>query len=411
MEEELQKQIKVGLVSHLVRDTNLGCCALAVSNISIMDRVFSNLDIYPLYRVILAEPEDELNLEKYISLDGVTKFSFEAMTYPRPKRLIAHPSELKHSEAFKDLDLLIDLCGGDGYTDNYGLKRLIAESVPVIGARQNGVPVVFAPQTIGPFKSGVGKVVAKYVLGQLSGLYVRDGASYRCCEDLGLQKISHKVIDVAFALPYKPAAKSGSKIRVGLNVSGLLYCGGYNHNNYFGLSFDYASFINNLITRMIEHENVELVLVPHVINETDPVDDDYLISKELEAKYPGVQCAPRFTTASEAKSYISGLNFFIGSRMHSTIAAVSCGVPVVPVGYSRKFSGLFDTLEYPYYIDATGETTEAEAIDKIEHWFSYPSSLHEAIDHSAEIISSGLNRYEESFKSLINHVVSPQSHG
>ena len=45
--------------------------------------------------------------------------------------------------------------------------------------------------------------------------------------------------------------------------------------------------------------------------------------------------------------------------MHACIAAYSTGVAVVPVAYSRKFSGLFEgTLDYPYLIPVKGMSTD-----------------------------------------------------
>ena len=58
----------------------------------------------------------------------------------------------------------------------------------------------------------------------------------------------------------------------------------------------------------------------------------------------------------EAKSHISGMDFFIGSRMHACIAAYSSGVPVFPLGYSRKFTGLFaEKLGYGRGADLAGQ--------------------------------------------------------
>jgi len=71
--------------------------------------------------------------------------------------------------------------------------------------------------------------------------------------------------------------------------------------------------------------------VSHVISERFVVEDDYRIAQKLAEEFPGTIVAPRFRNSSEAKSYISGLDFFCGSRMHACIAAFSSGVPVVPV--------------------------------------------------------------------------------
>jgi polysaccharide pyruvyl transferase WcaK-like protein len=88
-------------------------------------------------------------------------------------------------------------------------------------------------------------------------------------------------------------------------------------------------------------------------------EDDARASATLAAEFPGTVLAPAFTSPSEAKTYIAGLDFFAGARMHACIAAFSSGVPVVPMAYSRKFEGLFGTLGYGRTVDCTTETAEA----------------------------------------------------
>ena len=44
--------------------------------------------------------------------------------------------------------------------------------------------------------------------------------------------------------------------------------------------------------------------------------------------------------------------------MHACIGALSAGTPVVPVAYSRKFSGLFGLLGYDHVLPMHGTTKE-----------------------------------------------------
>ena len=46
----------------------------------------------------------------------------------------------------------------------------------------------------------------------------------------------------------------------------------------------------------------------------------------------------------ELKGYISQCRFFIGARTHATIAAYSCGIPTLVVGYSVKSKGIAKDL-------------------------------------------------------------------
>ena len=63
------------------------------------------------------------------------------------------------------------------------------------------------------------------------------------------------------------------------------------------------------------------------------------------------------------------MDFFMGARMHSTIAAFSSEVPVFPMAYSRKFNGLFaDTLQYPYMADMKTQSN-AEILANIKQCY------------------------------------------
>ena len=60
---------------------------------------------------------------------------------------------------------------------------------------------------------------------------------------------------------------------------------------------------------------------------------------------------------SEIKGIIGSCDFFIGSRMHACIAALSQGIPTVGIAYSHKFIGVFDSI-------GSGETViDARALD------------------------------------------------
>src|SRR3546814_5142573 len=56
---------------------------------------------------------------------------------------------------------------------------------------------------------------------------------------------------------------------------------------------------------------------------------------------------------------MSSLDYLVAGRMHACIAAFSSGTPVMPVAYSRKFSGLFGTLGYDFLLPVRGMDTQA----------------------------------------------------
>lgn len=384
----------VGLVSHLVRDYNLGCSALAVSHVAILDSLFERHGMSVEYRVILPEDSEIGDYAAFTSLDGITENPSTYRTWPRLKQMVRRPRLLTTMDSFSGCDLVVDLCGGDGYTDNYGLPRLVAESVPAVVCSRSSIPMIFGPQTIGPFSTTLGRIVARNVLNRVDAVFVRDGQSLSCCRVLRIRGRVEEAIDVAFSLPFERRHQDNGLFNIGVNVSGLLYSGGYDGKNYFGLSFSYEEFVHRLIDELVSRPDTIVHLVPHVIAPDGGVDDDYAACERIRERFPSVELPERFISASAAKSYISSMDFFTGARMHATIAAISSGVPVIPVAYSRKFSGLYESLEYPYLIDAKGQISVDDAIEQFNRYLGEVEAMRKCVDRARPIYESKLADYE-----------------
>jgi len=258
-------------------------------------------------------------------------------------------------------DLMIDIGGGDSFSDIYGGARLKRMFFLKFATHLARTPLVMAPQTVGPFTKTTSKLLARISMKLCAIVASRDAKSTQAARDLGCTSVI-EACDVAMRLPYDPPApRTGGPVKVGINVSGLLMGGGYTGKNEFGLQMDYPRLMRDLITWFQAHaDGCEVHLVPHVIVNEGPMvgEDDYRASQKLAEEFPGTVLAPKFASPSEAKTYIAGLDFFMGARMHACIGAFSSGVPVVPMAYSRKFEGLFGTLGYNRTVDCTSQSAD-----------------------------------------------------
>lgn len=259
-----------------------------------------------------------------------------------------------------DADIVASMAGGDSFSDIYGLGRLLYVSLPQFLALALGKKMLVLPQTIGPFKGVVAKVIAKTILRRAVLIYSRDREGVAETQKLiGSSANDEKVrfcYDVGFVLdPVRPNnmglqfynRKEKERPLVGLNISGLLYMGGYSRDNMFGLKIDYKELIPDLVDLMIRKHDSAVMLVPHVFGadgESDSVvcQDVYSFLKE---RYGGrLLIADGEYNQSEIKYIIGLCDFFIGSRMHACIAALSQNVPTVSIAYSSKFLGVMKTI-------------------------------------------------------------------
>lgn len=294
----------------------------------------------------------------------------------------------------KQADYILDIGEGDSFSDIYGKERFVSINLPKKLFRLLRKKQLLLPQTIGPFNNERIAKEARKSIEKSNFVMARDRMSYNYVLENTSQKKVEELIDVAFFMPYNKKPFDSSTINVGLNISSLMWHGGYTQNNQFGFNFSYKEVTERIIDFFLANPNVQLHLVPHVVLPDSDVENDYEISKFLFNKYntEKITLAPFFLDPIEAKSYISGLDFFTGARMHACIAAFSSGVPVYPIAYSRKFNGLFvETLQYPYLGDLVNQSSD-DFFGGLEYAFSHKEELKSKIENSLETIVAP--RYE-----------------
>ena len=117
-------------------------------------------------------------------------------------------------------------------------------------------------------------------------MLTRDRQSYEWVKLNTQQKNVFEVIDVAFFMPYTRMNFDKSQIHVGLNVSALLWNGGYTKNNQFNLKVDYPNLIRSIIDQFVSIPNVVLCLIPHVIGPDEGgAENDYWVATRIYQSY------------------------------------------------------------------------------------------------------------------------------
>lgn len=279
----------------------------------------------------------------------------------------------RHNTCLKEIietDIIADITGGDSFSDIYGMRRFVLGFLHKWLMLFYGKPLVMLPQTYGPFKRSIARRLAMYILRRAEVIYCRDkkGVGY-VCNLIGKHNVDGRVRfcpDVAFVLdsrePEQLSIEPSTNIRgqnstvVGLNVSGLLFNGGYNRDNMFGLKSNYRELIYAVIKMLLKDRNVAVLLIPHVFPpvglevESDP-EACSKVFWEMNRKYKGRIFLVQGEYNQNQIKYIVGLcDFFIGSRMHSCIAALSQCVPAVGLAYSDKFEGVFETAQNEQHV-------------------------------------------------------------
>jgi polysaccharide pyruvyl transferase WcaK-like protein len=332
-----------------MNSSNLGVGALTLANIAIVEEAARKAEVVPEFVILgWSDPNPD-----YFERDDIEVVRLRLKDF-------GNPIDGLYGQ-LRACDLVLDIGAGDSFADIYGLKRyltVLGSKILTLLARR---PLILSPQTFGPFEKAWVRKLSLMVIQRAEVVASRDDLSTQFLRDMGFAKPIVEASDVALRLPFKPPDRrngSAERIRVGINVSGLLFNGGYSRNNMFGLRAPYADCIRELLRWLDTDSRFETHLVAHVISDNFEVEDDYRTNLKLAKEFPNVVLAPKFGDPIEAKSYVAGMDFFSGARMHACIAAFSTGVPVLPMAYSRKFAGLFSSIGYDVIADCREEGAE-----------------------------------------------------
>ncbi|MBD3317470.1 MAG: hypothetical protein GF344_16900 [Chitinivibrionales bacterium] len=252
--------------------------------------------------------------------------------------------------------------GGDSFSDIYGIRRFLYVAMPQILVLLTGRPLVILPQTIGPFTNPFCRLAAQWILRRAAVVYARDHEGVRYCNERILRKTdgvkAEFCYDMGFVVEKERETKeyrrfvekmrNGCEALVGVNMSGLLHIGGYNRRNMFGLKSDYTGLMIEITESLLVRDGVKVMLVPHVLGADNPESDivacNALVARLGERRKSDVLMPPLPYDQRGVKRYIAKCDFFIGSRMHACIAALSQNVPAVGIAYSDKFAGVMGSL-------------------------------------------------------------------
>ena len=389
------RPIRVCLILHSTRSDNFGVGALTIAEVAILRDISKRLGReIEITALDWADPR-----APYVRGPDITVQDLRGRSIVDPRGYFAQA---------RRADLVLDIGAGDSFADIYGGKRLSRMFALKYLTHLAGTPLVIAPQTVGPFTRGTSSALARRSMQRAAILATRDSLSTEAARSMGVTRDIIEASDVALRLPYDPPTpRSSGPVRVGLNVSGLLMGGGYTGKNEFGLKSDYPGLMRTLIRWFLDHpDGCEVHLVPHVFapqGQPPNGEDDAAANDALAKEFPGVILAPRFTDPSEAKSYIAGLDFFAGARMHACIAAFSSGVPVVPMAYSRKFEGLFGTLGYTWTVDCTSEAPK-DLLAKLQTGYTQRAELAEEAAGAYALGRQKLGIYELALETEIAKV-------
>lgn len=328
----------------------------------------------------------------------------------------------------RSLDAILDISGGDSFSDIYGDWRFRAVLMPKRLAIAARVPLILLPQTYGPFDAPQSQEQARELMLGARMIWARDARSLDVASVVlgqDFDPVRHKAgVDVAFGLPAcepcgRETLESISRFTsqdgavFGLNVSGLLFNRNPKLESEFNLKVDYRKLVAEMARRLLGVEQSRLLLISHVATPCAEAEDDLDACRAAFAQLPRALqertlVVDPMPDPMQVKWVIGQCDWFCGTRMHSCIAGLSQSIPTATIAYSDKSLGVFECADAGDWVfDARYENAE-EILSGILRTVSERGGMRERLRNVAPHIQ---NVWREQFQSLMTAIQPPSGIG
>lgn len=281
------------------------------------------------------------------------------------------PGEIRAEvNAIYAADAVVSLGGGylNGKNNLGGDLNVYYLLLPVRLAERLGKPVIFAPQSYGPFGNAHQARWARTALNKTDLIMVREQTSMEILTKLGVRpELLHKTVDSGFAFQVADQPDAISRFNIGKNVKVV----GMTARRWLSQKQQtvYEKALAKTIDYIHTHYKMRVMLIPQV---TSPfqADDDRIVEKRIagycQKATPIV--VDELLSHTTLKAMYSKLDYLIGTRFHSVIFGLISGVPSIAIEYEHKTGGIMHDLKMDDWvrkIDAVNAKDLCDLFDKL----------------------------------------------
>jgi len=253
---------------------------------------------------------------------------------------------------------------------------LFTKAWDVLIAKFFGRNIIMFPNSVGPFRTIVGKSLIKTSLNNYDYIFVRENISFGIVESLKLKCKSILTSDSAILLPLKENCLYDI-VKNSIGVCPGVYAGGIPDKKLNIYINAHAEALDDAIERY----DVTVYFLPHYIRgfEFDDLDTCNKIMSTMKNKSKAKLII--IDNVADFKCVLNKMEVVISSKMHPAVFSTSEGTPTVCIAYDHKQIGFFDVIGMPDCLISIQDVNYARLWNNLVHVYENRAIIRDKLNN------------------------------
>ena len=258
----------------------------------------------------------------------------------------------------------------------------------VLIAKSMGKPVVMFPNSVGPFRTWIGRFLSRLALNNFSFILVREPISYGLVNSLGIRTPKILTSDTALLFKSTHDTISNDLSNPVVGVSPGIYSHSFSERGVHKYVAAYAEALD----RAIEKYGFSVVFMPHYVIgfRYDDLEVCELIVRRMKNKENAT--IVNASTVEEFKSFLNRMDMVISSKMHPAVLATSGYVPTLCIAYDHKQTGFFERLGLIECVIPIHEVSYERVLSKIGYVWSRREKIRALLKERVPVLQKDVRK-------------------
>ena len=278
---------------------------------------------------------------------------------------------------------------------------LLSRTHEMLVAKSFRRPIVLFPNSIGPFRTSIGRLLARLSLDSCSCILIRDSISYEIVRKLNVKAHVVRVLTYDTALLFRTDYR---KDNLPFSQPVLGVCPGFYSLSLSKLDAEkYVAAHAGALDELVERYGLSVVFLPHYVSGFE--NDDLEISRSIMSKMKRKDRLELIVaeTVEEFKFSLEQMDMIVSSKMHPAVLGVSGFVPVLCIAYDHKQTSFFERLGMKDCLVDIRQVSQKSLASKMDYVWNQRGRLEEDLRrkipvwqrHVRETIGNAIATYLE----------------